>query len=147
MSEQNPGGSGPEGQPYGGQPSGSQPPGYPYGGPPSQPRNGMGIAALVLGILSIPLLFISLGILGVVLGGLAVIFGIIGVRRSGRREATNSGVAVAGIVTGAIGLVIGVVVGVLAILALNVAGDCLNVGQNASQAEINRCIQDSVNNN
>lgn len=74
--------------------------GYPaasyYGWAPStQPRNGLGTAALVCGVLSL------LGCLPV--GPLAVIFGINGQMRARRGGATNGSSAVAGIVTGAIG--------------------------------------------
>lgn len=91
--------------PYGAAPYGAPQYGAPqYGGPVALPaRNGLGVAALVLGILSIfplDLLFIP--------GILAVIFGIIGRRRARRGEATNGGMALAGLITGVIGLLIGV---------------------------------------
>ncbi|MFC7931437.1 DUF4190 domain-containing protein [Streptomyces cinereoruber] len=89
-------------------------PGYPgsgYGGgqPGWQqpPSNGMGTAALVLGIVAVAG-FCLYG-LGVILGVLALIFGIIGVKKAGRGEATNRGMAVAGIVLGAIGTVVSAV--------------------------------------
>lgn len=84
----------------------------PYGGQggwgPS-PANGLGIAAMVLGILSI-CLFCFYGIASVVLGILALIFGILGRKRAQRGEATNGGQALAGIITGAVGVLIGVVI-------------------------------------
>ncbi|MGH9128394.1 MAG: DUF4190 domain-containing protein [Acidimicrobiales bacterium] len=71
-------------------------------------RNGLGVAALVLGIISIP------GILtvfvGIILGILALIFGGIGIGRARRGEATNRGQALAGMITGAIGLVVSIVI-------------------------------------
>lgn len=78
-----------------------------YSGPPVQARNGLGVAALVLGILSLPAIFTIF--LGIILGLLAVIFGLIGMGRAKRGEATNRGMAIAGVVTGAIGLVVSVV--------------------------------------
>ena len=39
---------------------------------------------------------------------LAVVFGVVGMRRAGRGEASNKGVALAGAITGGIGLVLGV---------------------------------------
>ncbi|MFF8915784.1 DUF4190 domain-containing protein [Streptomyces sp. NPDC015032] len=80
-------------------------PGYgqtPWGGP--APANGLGIAAMVLGIIAVAG-FCFWG-LGVVLGVLALIFGIIGRGRAGRNEATNGGMALAGIILGSIGIVI-----------------------------------------
>ncbi|MFF4662677.1 DUF4190 domain-containing protein [Streptomyces sp. NPDC001282] len=81
--------------------------GYPqaaWGTPP--PANGMGTAAMVLGILSLCLLCMW-GIPGIVLGVLALIFGILGRKRAGRGEANNSGQALAGIIMGSVGLVLG----------------------------------------
>ncbi|MFF7362572.1 DUF4190 domain-containing protein [Streptomyces sp. NPDC008125] len=73
------------------------------------PTNGMGIAAMVLGILSI-CLFCMYGVLSIVLGVLALIFGILGRKRAQRGEATNGGQALAGIITGSIGILIGAVI-------------------------------------
>ena len=83
-------------------------PGYgqPYGTPVVTVRNGLGTAALVLGILSIPAAFTVVG--GVLLGLLAIIFGAIGRSRAKRGEATNGGNALAGIITGAVGLVLAI---------------------------------------
>jgi hypothetical protein len=90
-------------------------PGYPgyqgYGQPGWQqgPANGMGITAMVLGILSV-CLFCLYGVVAIVLGVLALIFGILGRKRAQRGEATNGGMALAGIILGSVGIVIGVVV-------------------------------------
>lgn len=95
---------------------GAPPPGYdtpyatgPYGagGPGGPPRNGLGTAALILGIIAIPgILTIVLGIL---LGLLALIFGIVGRKRFARREATNGGAALAGAILGGFALAVSIV--------------------------------------
>ncbi|MFF1838541.1 DUF4190 domain-containing protein [Streptomyces sp. NPDC058231] len=93
--------------PYGGYPAH---PGYgqaPWGGP--EPSNGMGTAAMVLGILAI-CLFCIYGIPSLILGGLALVFGILGRKRAQRGEATNSGQALAGIIMGSIGIVFGLAI-------------------------------------
>ncbi|MFD9244167.1 DUF4190 domain-containing protein [Streptomyces sp. NPDC059556] len=89
-------------------------PGYPStGGYPGQtgwqqsPSNGMGTASMVLGIISVA--GFCLWGLGAILGILALIFGIIGLKKAGRGEATNRGMAVAGIVLGAIGTLVSAV--------------------------------------
>lgn len=103
-------GAGP-GYGYPGYPTAGQP-GYGmpgYGQPGWQPpANGMGVAAMVLGILSV-CLFCLYGIVGVVLGVLALIFGIIGRKRAERGEATNEGQARAGVILGSIGIAIGLI--------------------------------------
>lgn len=78
--------------------------GYEYGGygaPPVRRRNGMGVAALVWGIVGI-LLFPPCSIL-------AIVFGRIGLNRVARGEATNRGVAQAGFVLGIVGLLLFIV--------------------------------------
>ncbi|MFF3750751.1 DUF4190 domain-containing protein [Streptomyces sp. NPDC002018] len=79
-------------------------PGYGTTGWQPGPSNGMGITALVLGIISV-VAFCLWG-LGVVIGVLALIFGIIGRRKVRRGEATNGGMALAGIILGSIGALI-----------------------------------------
>jgi hypothetical protein len=67
------------------------------------------VASLVLGILSLVLVFL-LPPAGVVVGILATVFGFVGVRRVRRGEATNRGQAMAGGITGGIGVVVSVAV-------------------------------------
>ena len=82
---------------------GPYPGAYAGGSPAGPPRNGMGIAAVILGVIA--LLGFWTIFLGIVLGLLALIFGIIGRRRAARREATNGGTALAGAILGGIALV------------------------------------------
>ncbi|MGW1431528.1 DUF4190 domain-containing protein [Streptomyces sp. NPDC002431] len=96
-------------------------PAPPYGGYPSYPgygqtawgvappSNGLGTAAMVLGILAV-CLFCVYGIPSLILGTLALIFGILGRKRAQRGEATNSGQALTGIILGSIGITLGVVI-------------------------------------
>lgn len=106
------------GQPaYGGQPPqyGQQP--YPqspsYGVSPGGPaagsgqRNGLGIAALVLGILG---LVTSWLVIGALFGLLAIIFGFVGLGRVRRREANNRGMSITGIVLGVLSVVFAVLI-------------------------------------
>lgn len=86
------------------------PMGMPAGGEPQPQGKGMAIAAMVVGIVSVALclywfLSIPAGIVAVVLGVIA------------RRRGVGAGMALAGIITGAIGFVLGLV-----ILILGVAG-------------------------
>lgn len=70
----------------------------PYGAP-AQMQNGMGTAALVLGIS-------SLVCLGCIPGVLAIIFGAIGMGKANRGLASNGGVATTGLVLGIVGTVL-----------------------------------------
>ena len=106
---------GPAAYPPPGQPQpGYQQPGYPAASYPAaayppqaypppyyaaaQPQNGMGTAALVLGIIGVVLFFAIWP--PFILGILAIIFGAVGLGRAKRGVATNRGVAMAGLVLG-----------------------------------------------
>lgn len=106
------GGPGP-GPGYPAPPTYSGGPGYGWAPMAPQPSNGMGTAALVVGIVSA--VIFCLWPLAIILGILAVIFGVIGRGKVRRGEATNSGQALAGIICGAVGIVIAVAFGVLVI--------------------------------
>jgi hypothetical protein len=66
-------------------------------GQPTGHRNGLGTAALVVGVVA---LLTSWLVLGGLLGIVAVILGVIGLGRVKRREASNRGSAIAGVVLG-----------------------------------------------
>jgi uncharacterized protein DUF4190 len=123
--------AGPPPPSYGAYPGSYPPPPQqaPYGGyapPPSAPQNGLGIAALVTAIIA---LLTVVG--GVVLGVVAVILGFLGWGKAKRGEATNGGVAVAGIVLGFLSIIEAIVVIGLFIWGFGEVGgtdlvDCLN---------------------
>lgn len=94
------GGTGGHGSdPYGG---GQVPPGYgggrPYGG---EPRNGLGTAGLVCGIVAVALSLIpGLNLFTWPVGVLAIVFGAVGWSRVNKGQATNKGQAITGLVLG-----------------------------------------------
>lgn len=80
---------------------------FPPNGYPPAPKNGLGTAGFVLGLLAT--LFAVIPIIGVVawpLGILGLIFGLVGLSRASNGMATNKGLAVAGAVLSAVALVI-----------------------------------------
>lgn len=92
-------------------PTGPYPGGYPpppqqpyaaYTPPPTGPKNGIGIAALVVALLSLPAVLTVFG--GFVLGLVAIVLGFLGYRRVKKGEANNGGIAIAGIVLGLVGI-------------------------------------------
>lgn len=87
-------------------PSPGQYPGYPPPGVHQAPRNGAGIAALIVAVAGIVTALSVIG--GVALGLAAVVLGLIGRGRVKRGEADNGGVALAGIVLGALAVVAGI---------------------------------------
>ncbi|MET8475569.1 DUF4190 domain-containing protein [Streptomyces sp. NPDC006422] len=78
------------------------------------PRNGIGVAALVLGVVT------AVGFLAwpvaLVTGVLAIVLGVIGRHRAGQGAATNGGQALAGLICGVGGLLsaVGIAIAVLA---------------------------------
>lgn len=134
--------------PTGGYPGGyPPPPPQPYAGytpPLSGPRNGLGIAALVIAIVALLSSFSVAG--GIILGIVAVVIGFAGRSRVKRGEANNGGVALAGVVLGFLAIIVG-----LAFIAVWVgvfkevgAGDYIDCLQNAgqSQSEIQKCADE-----
>lgn len=94
---------------YGGYPPpgpyGAYPP--PYQPVPTGPRNGLGIAGLVLAIVGLLASWSVIG--GIIFGLAAVIVGFLARGRCKRGEADNNGVAIAGIVLGFVAMVLSVV--------------------------------------
>jgi hypothetical protein len=110
------------------------------GGWQPRPRNGFGIAALILGILSI-LLFPGLG---VVLGLTGIIFGVLGILRGLRGEATNSGMSITGVVLSAVGLALGGLVAGFAAAVLPSIDDCFDKDNYPTAHERNDCVKDNL---
>jgi hypothetical protein len=104
------------------------PPGYQPGAVPfavSQPpaSNGAAVASLVVGILSLLGIF-CIGIGGVALGLIAVVLGIMGVRKANELAGQpQKGLAIGGLVTGAIGLLVGAAFLGLVVLGSTVSDD------------------------
>lgn len=129
-------------EPYGQAPYGP-PPGYdPYAPAAPAPRNGLGIAALVVGIVALALAWIPLvGFVGLV----AVVLGIIALSRVRRGLATNRGVSITGVVLGAVAVVAAIGWVVLLVVAVNndtVRGvaDCASLPTAQQQA----CVEDAL---
>ncbi|MGH3960052.1 DUF4190 domain-containing protein [Mycobacterium sp.] len=80
----------------------------PYAGyPPIRPRNGLGIASLVLAITALLSVWSVVG--GIVLGVVAAVLGFVARRRVKRGEANNGGVAIAAIVLAIMAVIVGMV--------------------------------------
>jgi Domain of unknown function (DUF4190) len=141
----------PQGYPPGAYPGAYPPPpggGYPppppqpyagYGAPPTAaPKNGLGIAALIVGILSLPAALTIFG--GFILGVIAIILGFIGYRRARSGEATNGGMAIGGIVLGVLGAILSAVLIAVGVWGFNQFGgrdlmDCMQRAGNDSVAQ------------
>jgi hypothetical protein len=72
---------------------------------PVAPKNGLGIAALVLAVAG--LLSVATVVAPILLGAVAVVIGVVGRGRVKRGIADNGGVAIAGIVLGGLAIVVG----------------------------------------
>ena len=120
------------------------PPPHPYAGyapPPVAPRNGLGIVALVIAIIGLVFCWTVAG--GVILGLVAVIIGFVARGRVKRGEATNGGVATAGIVLGILAIIVSLIFIPIWIGVFRQVGgadyvDCLSRAGSDQQA-IQRC--------
>lgn len=95
-----------------------------YGAYP-RPRNGLGTAALVLGIVGVVLCWIPFT--GWALNILAVVFGAIGRKRAIGGQATNRSSAVAGLVLGVVGLAVWVVI-LLVVVSAGITAGVSSIG-------------------
>jgi hypothetical protein len=103
-------------------------------------RSGIAVAALVLGVLAIPLALTVY--LGVIAGLIGLLLGLIGVIRTRPGRATGRGMAIAGAVTGLIGLVMAIALGVL---SLHTYRDCeTRLGHPPSRAEWDDCVHNRL---
>lgn len=138
------------GSPTYGAPSYGQQPGA-FGVPAGSgnPKNGFGIAALVLGILSLVTSFSVVG--GILLGLAAIVFGALGRGRANKGLANNGGMALTGLILGAVGLLVSIVFAVL-VGSLLSRGDfgslteCLEAAgsDQAAQQECSAEFEDSI---
>lgn len=123
-------------------PPGPYPGGYPpppYGGfpPPAvAPKNGLGIASLVLAVIG--LVSVATVFAPIALGVVAVVIGVIAHGRVKHGIANNAGVAIAGIVLGALAIIVG-----LAFIAIWMAvwkdvggGDYIDCMEKAGSAKL-----------
>ncbi|WP_169786892.1 DUF4190 domain-containing protein [Nitriliruptor alkaliphilus] len=116
-------------QPWGGAPAGAAPwteqqPSWGPGGAAAPASNGMAVGALVTGIVALPLL-VFVGVGGLIGGIVAVILGIVALRRVKRGTGSGRGLAIGGIVLGAISIVMGVLIFVFFLGIFGELADCL----------------------
>lgn len=95
----------------------SAPPPTPPPAPVAQ-GNGLGIAALIVGIIAVMLSFIPLvGTFGGLLGAVAVVLGIVGLLMKGRPHGTS----IAGLILGVVSIVIAIIMTVITAVAIGAA--------------------------
>jgi len=92
----------------------SGPPGAGYGAAAVPPRNGLGIASLILGVVAVCTSWL---VIGVLFGITALAVGLAARARVTYGEANNRGIATAGIVLGIVAVVLGLAA--LAIVAVD----------------------------
>jgi hypothetical protein len=120
------------------------PPPQPYAGyaaPPIGPRNGLGIASLIIAIIALVTCWSV--VLGVILGIVAVVIGFAARGRVKRGEANNGGVAIAGLALGFVAIVVSLAfIAVWVAVFKEVGGqdyvDCLRKAGNDS-TQIQKC--------
>ncbi|WP_243793151.1 DUF4190 domain-containing protein [Saccharopolyspora gloriosae] len=106
--------------------------------PPTAPKNGIGTAGFVLGLLALLFSFIPLiGVIAWPLGILGLIFGVLGIIRARNGQATNQGMAITGTVLAGIGLLICVAwVGIIGTAANEAAKQSESLGTEAQQSPV-----------
>ncbi|WP_432510178.1 DUF4190 domain-containing protein [Kineococcus sp. SYSU DK001] len=110
------------------------------------PKNGLGVAALVLGIFGLLLSWIFIGVPLAIAG---LVMGVVARRRVTRGQATNRGVALAAVIVSAVALVVGVAISIVWFVAgswfLDNGGqdyaDCVSAA-GGDQAQVQQCAQE-----
>ena len=119
--------------------------------PSTRPRNGLGVAALVLGVASlvaaVSFVLFPLGLLG---GLIAVVLGIIALTRGRTKGATNTGQASAGLICGVLALAVAIVfsvrVGTFVARNTNVFTSFDNcIAKASNRSEVSTCIAHLAN--
>ena len=116
--------------------------GYAYAPPPAPtapPTNGLGVAALVVGVIALLICWVP--VIGVLVGLAALGLGIGGWVR-GRRTGGGIGLAVAGTVLGALAVVLGILATVLLFSLLGTLADCDRPG--FTDEQVSQCIEDKL---
>lgn len=108
-----------------------------YGAPARAPQ-GMAISSLVLGIIGLLLACVAFG---AVFGIVAVILGVVALGRVKRGVGGGRGLAIAGIVTGAIALLLGIIAGIYWGFVWSVAGPCMLEMDPAAQQQ---CLNEQL---
>ncbi|MEW2067859.1 DUF4190 domain-containing protein [Streptomyces sp. NPDC007346] len=114
-----------------------------YGAPEPARSNGFAVTALVLGLLACLFFWTVVG--GLLLGLLALVFGILGALRARQGQAPRKGMAIAGAVLGALGLIGSVIVLIIGISVFNSDSykdfeNCMERAQTKSAED--RCAED-----
>ncbi|MBO1418677.1 DUF4190 domain-containing protein, partial [Streptomyces sp. FH025] len=110
--------------------------------PAPQPRNGLGVAAMVLGIVGTVLsLVVILFWLSWLPALLAVIFGAIGLRHVRKGVATNRAMALAGVILGVTGLLVSVGAGVFVVTKVQAAREEFRAEEDAARARADAANQ------
>lgn len=115
-----------------------------YGPAAPQPKNGLGIAALVFGILAVVLSWTVIG--GIVLGIAAIVLGFLGRGRSKRGEATSGGISLAGLILGILGVLLSIALVAIGVSLFKSSGgddlvNCVNKA-GGDQARVQQCQRD-----
>ncbi|WP_406210201.1 DUF4190 domain-containing protein [Kitasatospora sp. NBC_01560] len=113
----------------------------PYLLPAPQPRNGLGIAAMVLGIVGTVFgLTVILFWLSWLPALLALVLGLVALRQVRKGVAANRGVALAGVILGVAGLLVSVGGGVFVVSRVQAAHDKQRADENAARARAEAAV-------
>ncbi|MFJ2134062.1 DUF4190 domain-containing protein [Streptomyces sp. NPDC087228] len=124
--------------PYAPCPQGPGPgPGPDYGMRPPVGRNGLAVAAMVLGIIG---LLTSIVFVGGLLGGIGMILGIVGLRTA-KRTGIGRGKAITGVVTSSLAIVVSVLVAVFMVWYANKTQECY---QPESIQQYKQCVHQQL---
>lgn len=105
--------------------------------PTTPMRNGLGIAALILGIVGILFSFVPLtGFIAIILGVIGLILGLVAINRVRHKQANNKVMSIIGSVLSVIAIIVGIIGIVIVNNAVNDLGDSIDNINAAEQVTI-----------
>lgn len=117
-----------------------------YGAPVKAPGSGFALASLILGIAAIVTCWFGIGGL---FGLVGLILGIVAINKLRKTPGAGKGMAITGIILGALGLVIGIVMTIFIVfvssVAVNGMTECQSYLESNDQAAYEQCIEEWAN--
>ena len=90
-------------------------PGSPYGAPAPEQNNTLGLLGMIFGIVGIPAACCAF--LGFLLGAAGIVLGVLGMKRVSEGKASNRGMALAGVICGAVAVVLSIISGAIGFIS------------------------------
>jgi hypothetical protein len=120
--------------------------GYPYPAPyplamPPQPRSGMALTGMILGIVG---LCTSILYVGGVIGIVGLVFSIIGIRTVNRTGQAGKGMAITGLITSIVAIIVNAIEIAVVIWVVHTFSTCTQYDPNVKPTQYQQCVRSGI---